>query len=39
MVALDELQDYGFSSIFYELAKSNFPERGTYKGDVNCIGL
>ena len=39
MVSLDELQNYGFSSIFYELAKSNFPNRGTYKGDVHNIGL
>jgi ADP-ribose pyrophosphatase YjhB (NUDIX family) len=39
MVSLSELQNYGFSSIFYELAKSNFPDRGTYKGDVNNIGL
>jgi len=33
MVPLDRLQEYGFPPKFGELAKSNFPERGSYKGN------
>ena len=33
MVPLDSLQEYGFPLKFSELAKSNFPEKGSYKGD------
>jgi ADP-ribose pyrophosphatase YjhB (NUDIX family) len=33
MVPFDRLREYGFSSTFQELVKSNFPERGSYKGD------
>jgi len=32
MVPVDELTEYGFSSTFTRLVKTNFPERG-YKGD------
>lgn len=39
MVPLRELQNYGFTPTFYELASSNFPDRGTYKGNVSNIGL
>ena len=35
MVPVDKLQDYGFSPTFCGLVKSNFPERGSYKGDFN----
>ena len=33
MVPLDRLQDYGFPPKFGQLAKANFPERGSYKGN------
>ena len=33
MVPVDRLCDYGFPPKFYELIKSGFPERGSYKGD------
>jgi ADP-ribose pyrophosphatase YjhB (NUDIX family) len=39
MVPVDELQDYGFSATFCGLVKSDFPDRGTYKGNVINIGL
>lgn len=39
MVPLCELQNYGFALTFCELAKANFPDRGTYKGNVSNIGL
>lgn len=39
MVLLRELQNYGFTPTFYELARANFPDRGTYKGNVSNIGL
>ena len=38
-VRLDELEDYGFSPRFARLARSGFPDRGAYKGDVENIGL
>lgn len=33
MVPLDSLESYGFTHKWCELAKSNFPGRGSYKGD------
>jgi mutator protein MutT len=33
MVPLDRLAEYGFTSKWHELAKSDFPGRGSYKGD------
>ena len=33
MVPLDRLQEYGFPTKFGELAKFDFPERGSYKGN------
>ena len=39
MVPVDELQNYGFSLTFCGLVKSDFPDRGTYKGNVSNIGL
>jgi len=33
MVALDQVEKYGFTSRWRELARSGFPERGSYKGD------
>lgn len=39
MVPLDRLCNLGFSPKFYELAKSGFPNRGSYQGDKANIGL
>jgi hypothetical protein len=39
MVPLSELCAYGFSERFCELARSGFPDSGTYQGDVANIGL
>jgi len=39
MVPLNELPNYGFTPTFYELARANFPDKGTYKGNVSNIGL
>jgi len=39
MIPLDELKDCGFSERFYQLAKKNFPDAGTYKGRIENIGL
>jgi len=33
MVSIDRLQEYGFPVNFCQLAKSGFPERGSYKGE------
>ena len=39
MIPLYELENYGFASTFCDLARSNFPDRGTYKGNISNIGL
>jgi len=39
MVLLDELPNYGFSATFPNLVKSDFPDKGTYKGNTANIGL
>ena len=39
MVSLDKLQNYGFSQKFYQLTTENFPDAGTYQGDIKNIGL
>ena len=39
MVPLSELHAYGFSERFCELARSGFPDGGTYQGTVSNIGL
>lgn len=39
MVPFSELPKYGFSPVFCELVESDFPDRGTYKGNVSNIGL
>jgi ADP-ribose pyrophosphatase YjhB (NUDIX family) len=33
MTPIDELTSLGFSPTFYQLVKTNFPGRGSYKGD------
>jgi ADP-ribose pyrophosphatase YjhB (NUDIX family) len=33
MVKIADLEQYGFSHVFYELVKEGFPGRGSYKGD------
>ena len=38
-VPLESLIDYGFAARFQELALSDFPNAGTYQGDVSNIGL
>lgn len=39
MVPIEELTAYGFTNKFYELVKSDFPGRGSYKGDFfNIFG-
>ena len=38
-VPLELLTDYGFAARFQELALKNFPNAGTYQGDVSNIGL
>lgn len=35
MVPLDELDKYGFSSVFCKLIEDDFPGRGSYKGDFH----
>ena len=35
MVAIDEIQSYGFSEKFLYLIKNNFPKRGSYQGDFH----
>lgn len=37
MVPVDELDEYGFSSVFCKLLKDNFPGRGSYKGDFRTF--
>ena len=39
MVPLSELHVYGFSERFCKLARSGFPDSGTYRGAVANIGL
>ena len=39
MVPIDSLKDYGFAEKFYNLVKENFPDAGTYRGDIKNIGL
>jgi mutator protein MutT len=39
MVQLSELHAYGFSERFCDLARSGFPDGGTYRGNVANIGL
>jgi ADP-ribose pyrophosphatase YjhB (NUDIX family) len=38
-VPIDELESYGFSRTFSDLAKSVFPDKGAYKGNISNIGL
>ena len=38
-VPVDELTDYGFSELFIQLIKQDFPNRGNYAGDKKNIGL
>ena len=33
MVEIGNLEQYGFSPIFYRLVKDGFPDRGSYQGD------
>jgi ADP-ribose pyrophosphatase YjhB (NUDIX family) len=33
MVNIDDLEQYGFSPVFYGLVKDGFPGRGSYQGD------
>ena len=33
MVSCDEMEKYGFASVFPRLVKDNFPGRGAYKGE------
>ncbi|MBN2238456.1 MAG: NUDIX domain-containing protein [Dehalococcoidales bacterium] len=33
MVPVNEIEDYGFSSVFHKLVQDDFPGRGGYKGD------
>jgi len=39
LVPIEELQNYGFSERFCQLAKKNFPNAGTYQGEIKNIGL
>ena len=39
MVPASALQQYGFGAAFQELALTNFPESGSYQGNVRNIGL
>jgi len=39
MVSLNDLHNYGFSNIFINLAKINFPDAGNYMGLKSNIGL
>ena len=39
MVPLNTLTNFGFSTIFQDLALSGFKDRGTYKGSIKNIGL
>lgn len=38
-VPVTELETKGFSKIFVEIVKNNFPNRGSYVGDKSNIGL
>ena len=37
MVPVEELTVYGFTDKFYELVKSDFPDRGSYKGNFFSV--
>jgi len=39
MVPIRELENYGFSAKFVELAEKGFPDSGSYKGHKRNIGL
>jgi mutator protein MutT len=39
MVPVSELHEYGFSERFCKLARSGFPNSGTYQGTIANIGL
>jgi ADP-ribose pyrophosphatase YjhB (NUDIX family) len=37
MVPMNELEKYGFSSVFCKLVKDDFPGRGSYRGDFRIF--